>query len=292
MYNLKKILFPVDFSDRSRATAPFVLSLAQRYRAKVVLIHAFEPPPPIYGGMNMVYPEVYDFAGVAAEIKQQLIAFQEAELPKTDAECVVQQGFAAPVITDFAAENQVDLIVMPTHGYGSFRRALLGSVTAKVLHDSNVPVWTDAHAPEPSHRAHPQPRVIVVALDLKSDSKHALEAALQLAKDAGATVEMVHAAPEGEITPISSEAQIGEVLEAAARDQHVDITAAGIDVNATVDTSSIARLVRDVAIAKRADLIVIGRGRIQEALGRFKANAYGIIREAPCPVLSVAGQGS
>ena len=177
MYNLKKILFPVDFSARSRATAPFVLSMAQRYQAHVVLIHAFEPPPPIYGGMNMVYPEIYDFAGIAAEVKQQLVTFAAAELPKVEVECVVQQGFAAPVITDYAAENQVDLIVMPTHGYGTFRRALLGSVTAKALHDSNVPVWTDAHAPEPAHRAHPQPRVIVVALDLKSDSKQALEAA-------------------------------------------------------------------------------------------------------------------
>ena len=290
MLSLKKILFPVDFSARSRAAAPFVLSLAQRYGAKVVLIHAFEPPPPIYGGMNMVYPDVYDFKEIAIELTQQLVAFAAAEFPKVDTECVVQQGFAAAVITEYAAEKSVDLIAMPTHGYGPFRRTLLGSVTAKVLHDSNVPVWTDAHSPEPTHRAHPQPRLILVAMDLKGGSKEALEVALQLAHDSGATVEMVHAAPEGEITPLRSEAKIGEVLDSVAREQLVDVKHhAGPTVDIVVDGGSVAKLLRSVALAKRADLIVIGRGGIQEMFGRFKANAYGIIREAPCPVLSVAG---
>ena len=38
-----------------------------------------------------------------------------------------------------------DLIMMPTHGYGPFRRFLLGSVTAKILHDATCPVWTSTH---------------------------------------------------------------------------------------------------------------------------------------------------
>jgi nucleotide-binding universal stress UspA family protein len=46
-------------------------------------------------------------------------------------------------------------------------------------------------------------------------------------------------------------------------------------------------MVRNVAMRKRADLVVIGRGCIQNGRGRLRANAYAIIREAPCPVLSV-----
>lgn len=293
MLSLKKILFPVDFSARSRAAAPFVLSMAQRYHAKIVLLHAFEPPPPIYGGMNMVYPDIYDFREVETELKKQLTEFAAAELPKTDTECIVRQGFSAAVITEYADANGVNLIAMPTHGYGPFRRTLLGSVTAKVLHDSNVPVWTDAHAPEPSHRAHPLPRHILVALDLKVESKQTLEMALQIARDAGATVEMVHAAPEGEITSLRSEAQIDEVLDAAAREQMLEVRRhAGPDVSVVVDSGSVAKLLRSVALARRSDLIVIGRGGIRETFGRFKANAYGIIREAPCPVLSIAADSS
>ena len=47
------ILFPVDFSDRSRAAAPFVLSMGRHYQSKVTLLHVIQPPP-IYPGMNNI----------------------------------------------------------------------------------------------------------------------------------------------------------------------------------------------------------------------------------------------
>src|SRR5579863_4885582 len=198
MLRFERILFPVDFSERSRAAAPFVLSMAQRHHSKVVAIHALQPPPPLYAGMNTVYPEVYDFEGLAADLRAELEKFVETELPKVDVTCVVETGDPAAVITEYAENEKINLIAMPTHGYGRFRRALLGSVTAKVLHDARVPVWTAAHAPEPSHRAHPQPRHILCALGLKPESKHTLEVAVELASDTNAMVEVVHAAPEGE----------------------------------------------------------------------------------------------
>jgi hypothetical protein len=55
------------------------------------------------------------------------------------------EGDPASIITEYAARNRVDLIMMPTHGYGTFRSLLLGSVTAKVLHDAECPVWTGVH---------------------------------------------------------------------------------------------------------------------------------------------------
>jgi len=51
-------------------------------------------------------------------------------------------------IVKTARERNVDLIEMSTHGYSVFYRFLLGSVTAKVLHESDCPVWTDAHLEE------------------------------------------------------------------------------------------------------------------------------------------------
>ncbi len=58
---IRRILFPVDFSERAKAVAPFVLSLAQRHKAAVVLMNIIQPPPPLYGGLNMVYPETFDY---------------------------------------------------------------------------------------------------------------------------------------------------------------------------------------------------------------------------------------
>ena len=50
---------------------------------------------------------------------------------------------------------------------------------------------------------------------------------------------------------------------------------------------NIALAVRNLALRKRSDLVVIGRGAIRSGLGRLFAHSYDIIRESPCPVLSV-----
>ena len=294
MPRFERILFPIDFSERSRAAAPFVLSMAQRYQAKVIALHVLQPPPPLYAGMNTVYPEVYDFQGLTTDLRQELQKFTDAELPKVDVTCVVETGDPASVIMDFTENEKISLIAMPTHGYGTFRRALLGSVTAKVLHDARVPVWTDAHTPEPSHRAHPQPRRILCALDLKPESRHTLEFALELAGDTDAVVEVVHSAPEGEVNPVNAERQLQELLVATARSKMVkieepaDATHSGhTEVETIVDGGSVAHIVRTLALEKRSDLVVVGRGCSHGLIGRWRQNTYEIVREAPCPVLSV-----
>ncbi len=136
---------------------------------------------------------------------------------------MVETGDAAAAISEYAANEKIDLIAMPTHGYGPFRRALLGSVTAKILHDVNVPVWTAAHAPEASHRAHPKPRHILCAIDLKPESRHTLEFAIELAGDSEATVEVVYAAHEGEVDPTHSERKLQDLLVEAGRTRLVKI---------------------------------------------------------------------
>lgn len=288
MTRFERILFPIDFSERSRAVAPFVLSMAHRYDAKVFALHALQPPPPIYTGMNTVYPEVYDFDGLAADLRAELEKFVAAELPGTDVTCLVEMGDPAAVITEYSANKSVDLIMMPTHGYGTFRRALLGSVAAKVLHDAQVPVWTAAHAPEPAHRAHPQPRYVLCALDLKPHSKLTLQMAVEIAAHEGAQVELVHVAPEDEGSPFQSESRLHELLLETARGKLAKIQeeagAPGVEI--VLRGGSVADRIRDVAVEKRADLVVVGRG-CHHALGSLRAHTYGIIREAPCPVLSV-----
>lgn len=289
MASFEKILFPIDFSERSRAAAPFVLSMAQRYNAEVVALHALQPPPPLYAGMNTIYPEVYDFESISADLSIQLRKFTDSELPKVNVRCVVDLGDPAAIITEYAEENNVSLIAMPTHGYGAFRRALLGSVTAKVLHDAKIPVWTAAHAPEPTHRAHPQPRHILCAVTLRPESHQTLEFAIGLAGDANATVELLYAAAEGEVEAFPAESRLEEILAEAAGNKLVRIREEAVapEVESRVNGGSVADMVRTEAVRRRTDLVVIGRGLIQTAMGRLWNNAYAIVREAPCPVISV-----
>lgn len=287
MFKCEKILFPIAFSRDDEATAPFVLSMARRYQAQVVLLNAIQPAPPVYAGMGGVYPEVFDFEGLREDLLIEVRKFATAQLPKVGVECVVEIGEPAYTISQYACGAGVDLVAMPTHGYGAFRRALLGSVTAKVLHDSTRPVWTAAHTPESSHRAHPNPRHIICALDLKPESRRALEVAVALAHDAGSTLELVNVPAETASAAVA-EHYMQRLLDEVAHAAKLDIQAAApLAMPAEGGSGSIARGIRDLALRKRADLVVIGRGAIQKGFERLHSHAYDIVRECPCPVLSV-----
>jgi hypothetical protein len=54
-----------------------------------------------------------------------------------------------------------------------------------------------------------------------------------------------------------------------------------------VTVGDVSESVRKEALRHHTDLVVIGRGKVQETLGRLRTRAYGTIRHAPCPVLSV-----
>ena len=285
---IHRILFPVDFSERAKAVAPFVLSLAQRHKASVVLMNVIQPPPPMYGGMNTVYPETFDYTESRETLLASLNEFAASELPKVVVESIVDIGDPASLIADYAHVNAIDLIAMPTHGYGAFRRALLGSVTAKVLHDARIPVWTSAHAPEASHRAHPQPRHILVAIDPDKNARQTLDAAAAIAKETGATLDIVTALAEGVIAPGMADADLEQLLISGTQEVLAKLQAeAGTAAGTIVEIGSPAKVVRAAVLSKRADLVVSGRGSVHGVLGRLRANSYAIVREAPCPVLSL-----
>jgi nucleotide-binding universal stress UspA family protein len=286
---IRRILFPVDFSERAKAVAPFVLSMAQRHKAAVVLMNVIQPPPPIYGGINMVYPETFDYTDNREAIRGNLERFGAAELPKLDVSSVVDVGDPASLIIDYANDNGIDLICLPTHGYGTFRRALLGSVTAKVLHDAGIPVWTSAHSPEASHRAHPQPRHVLVAIDPDKNARETLDVAVAVAKESGATLDIVTAVSQGSVFgPAMADAELEKLLIDGTGQVLAKLQVeAGSEAGTVIEIGSPPIVVRRAALSKRADLVVVGRSDKHGLLGRLHDDSYAIIREAPCPVLSV-----
>jgi nucleotide-binding universal stress UspA family protein len=285
---IRRILFPVDFSERVKAVAPFVLSIAQRHKAAVVLMNIIQPPPPLYGGINTVYPETFDYTASREAVRSNLEQFGAVELPKLDVSIVVDVGDPASLIIDYANDNGIDLICLPTHGYGTFRRALLGSVSAKVLHDAGIPVWTSAHAPEASHRAHPQPRHVLAAINPDKHARATLDAAVAVAKESGATLDIVTAVPEGVIGPAMVDAELEKLLiEGTGKVLAKLQSEAGSEAGTVIEIGGPASVVRRAALSKRTDLVVVGRGGAHGLLGHLHDDSYAIIREAPCPVLSV-----
>ena len=105
----------------------------------------------------------------------------------------------------------------------------------------------------------------------------------------GASLRLVHVVPGIESWPASQMNQEFErdmKKEAAAHIAKLQHKA-GLDVPVCVEAGHVADVVRGEALRHKADLVIIGRGVLQETSGRLRTNAHAIIRHSPCPVLSV-----
>jgi nucleotide-binding universal stress UspA family protein len=287
MLPIKHILFPIDFSERCGATAPYVATMARKFEAKITLLNVVQPywyapmaeAPPVYIDIQEIQ------RGVESEINQSFLE----EFAGLVVERSVEIGDPAEVIAQFARNNNVDLVMMPTHGRGLFRQFLLGSVTAKVLYDCSCPVWTSAHIQEPPRLVHMDIRNILCAVDLAEKSTYLLKAAAQFAEENGARLQLMHAIPAPAGWPDRIlDATYEEALIHEAR-QSIGEWQRTLHVNAPlcVTRGDVASAVHESAVRHAADLVMIGRGVMKERLGRLRTNAYGIIRQSPCPVLSV-----
>ena len=282
----KKILFPVDFSERCRSAAPFVKAMAERGGSQLTVLHVIDLPVSVYSTIG--YETMLDLPAMRRAAREQLEAFAAAELAGAPLRTCVEEGRAAVQIAQFARTHGTELIMMPTHGYGPFRRALLGSVTAKVLHDAVCPVWTAAHVETSAGLRGPEYGSVLCAVDLEAKNIPLIRDAARLAKEFDAKLRLVHAIPQAESLPESHfDVEFRRFLfENARRELARMQTEAGTELEICIEGGSVAKVVRAAAEHHEADLVVIGRGVIQEPLGRLRTNTYAVIRESICPVLS------
>jgi nucleotide-binding universal stress UspA family protein len=135
MLPLKNILHPSDFSDASAHALQLAIGLARDYHARLVLLHAVEPPV-YYGevGLSFIAPEEYQ------ESARERIEALVGSDPKVVVESVVTEGMAASEILRVARERHCDLIVLGSHGRTGIGRVLMGSVAEEVARRSPCPV--------------------------------------------------------------------------------------------------------------------------------------------------------
>ena len=291
MLSISRILVPVDFSERCLDMMPYVRAIAEQYKAEVILLHVINPvyavpPTGISGPTLMLVPQWV----VAARIKD-LEGFAAAELVEGLAvRRLVYQGYPEGQICTCAQAEDVQLVVMATHGYGLFRRYLIGSVTSKVLHDVTCPVLTGVHSDAKESVASARLSNIVCAIDLSPHSRNTLTWASRLARDFKAKLSTVHVVPSispGLYVTFSSNCK-QELEDVARKDVEKLQTEVGADsVSICIREGDVAREVSSFAQSIGADLLIIGRGAHEGRSGRLKTNAYAIIRQATCPVVSV-----
>ncbi len=294
MLSLKTILVPVDFSERSTHAAEHAVVLSNRFQSKVVLVHVIPPAPFEYAAFDggaytgmAVHPE----REIQENVERRLCTLAQNLRGAQPLETKTLIGDPAKEIERLVEELPVDLLVMPTHGYGPFRRFILGSMTTKVLHDVSCPVFTGAHIPEVTP-INPEPyKRIACAIDLGPHSEAVLRWAWDFALAYEEDLTVIHAAPLLEVG-----GSYGDMFPADTRKALMDAARAEVDkliekvgcrAQVHVECADPASYVRDVADKSYTDVLIIGRTPNLGLLGRLRTHAYAIIREAPCAVISV-----
>jgi nucleotide-binding universal stress UspA family protein len=130
---IHKILFPTDFSAASDAALDYAIALARDADAKLLLLHVAEPMQ-IYGEVPYYGVEDPDFK----ELERRLHAVPVDERVRVERRVVV--GYPAEQILTEAAKDEVDMIVLGTHGRTAMMRLLMGSVAESVIRGATCPV--------------------------------------------------------------------------------------------------------------------------------------------------------
>jgi nucleotide-binding universal stress UspA family protein len=160
--DIKKILYATDLTDNMRPVFRFALSLADRYQAKISMLHVAEPlSPQVRWALETYMPEDEahklereGLQKVRDKMRARLDEFCQQELGKDSeeshliSEISVISGRPAEVITKKSEEWDADLIVVGTHTDTSLGARLLGSTARKVTQLSKRPVLVVPVQPE------------------------------------------------------------------------------------------------------------------------------------------------
>ena len=134
--NVKNILCPVDFSAGSEAAVAHATSLAKEHDAELHLVYSYEEPLAYADG-------AYAGVTVAGEMdrdKRRLLDVVPKGYKRYRHEFLM--GSPAPTLLDYVNKNDIDMIVMGTHGRTGLGRLLMGSVAEAVVRKAPCPVLT------------------------------------------------------------------------------------------------------------------------------------------------------
>ena len=138
----KKIVVPIDGSGWSQRAIPHAVDIARSNNAKVVLLHVLKNPISEYTDQLTLAGQETQVDQLREQLRQHLAGLvSELRNEKIDAEAQLIEGAGvANIIADFCRNENVDLIVMSTHGRTGIAQFFFGSVAHKLMHSVKIPV--------------------------------------------------------------------------------------------------------------------------------------------------------
>jgi universal stress protein A len=300
----KRILVPIDFSRPSIKAIPYALAISRQFGADVYLLHVTDvtqqPPPSL-----LTLPVVPQIERDQRFMKRLQALVVKYRTNGNVSALVPRVGVAYEETCDAARQLKADLIVVATHGYTGYKRVFLGSTAERVVQHSPCPVlvvrqrinhWNGSI--DPGTRTGFRLTKILVPTDFSKCSQVAFKYGLQLVRDFGAELRLVHvinphAYPFGDKYTELDPAELMRQTEYAAQKQLRSMAAkAKTRYSVRVIHGSPAMEICNAA-NDDVDLVVIStRGRTGLGHILIGSVAEHVVRHAQCPVLVIPSRSS
>jgi nucleotide-binding universal stress UspA family protein len=295
----RHILVATDFSEPSRRALCDALALAVDNEAQLSVIHVLHPDT----HAALENPPELDLERIAAEKQMKAMLGELTAAQKI--ETLLKHGNVALKVLSVIEEKAIDLLVIGTRGCGGLRKLALGSIAEELLRVAPCPVMTigpqaDFATTAGFHR-------ILFATDFGKGSAKALPIALALARAPQTQLIMLHmispvpasSASLSAYAPATAAADEVEELEGTYRARAVkqlkECLPAEIELaqepKFVVGTDFLAEGILTASGKYNVDLIVMGANRTSSKMAAHIpwSAVHEIVRDAPCPVLTVAG---
>ena len=279
-FGYDRILVPTDMSDFAKLAIRYAVLFQQRAGSALTLMFADE----FYFPVDLLEMPMGYYLENAPETKEKLSAqlrdYVKANVP-LDADALIVQDAPARAIVNTARDMRADLIIMGTHGRHGWRRALLGSVTESVLHDTDTPVLTVTPTLMKTD-AEPKIRTILCPVNFTRVARESLTHACALAQAFGAELIVMYVA---EALDIEYAPQVESAFSQWI-DPQVQSRCSYRQLFAHADDA--AAKVLETAQELNVDLIVVGaQHRMFSEATVIGTTTERITRFAQCPVLTV-----
>ncbi|KPK59219.1 MAG: hypothetical protein AMS21_10110 [Gemmatimonas sp. SG8_38_2] len=302
MLRINRVLYPTDFSKCASHALPQAFNMAKEYRAELHLLHAlvlYEGDP---GNAAHRLPDMEELYGVLeenAEIQMRSAVEEHGGEGFSVRSAQVRSVSAPGAILDYANENDIDLVVMGTHGRRGLRRLLLGSVAEEVVRLAPCPVLT---VPERADTVSTKTlKRIVVPVDFSEYASLALTYAKELSAVHAAEMHLLHIVDEivypdfyPPVTPSGGSMSDELRDQSLERMQSLLSELPGPESQAQIHVRAgrAAPAIAEFAEEQGADLIIIAShgltGLSHILLGSVTEQ---LIRRASCPVFTVKAFG-
>jgi nucleotide-binding universal stress UspA family protein len=299
MIEFKRILCPVDFSESSTRSLAHAVALARWYDAQLTVLHVVPTFDPVQVAAGLGVPVQIVNPVTREEVGGEMRQLLQRAGASGDAHLIAKAGDASTTIIDQALTTRADLIVIGTHGRRGFKRLLLGSVTETVLHEAPCPVLTVSPHTDGASADVVTFKRILCPIDFSPSALQAFGFALDLARQAGGVVTLLHVIewlPEDEPRAYAH-FNVPEVRGYMVKDAEqrlrtlvTDESRTWCEIDDVIVSGRPHREIFRIAEAVSADLIVMGaQGRGGVGLAVYGSTTQQVVRNAACPVLTVRG---